>query len=248
MILSDIYTIWLREMIRFIRARSRIISGIAMPFVWLVFIGFGFGSSFQQIGFNYIEFLAPGILAMVVLFTSIFSGVSVIWDRQFGFLKEILVAPVSRMSIVLGKTIGGATVSLISGLLMLIIAIAMGVIGISLGILGAIIFMFITSMCFVSIGLIIASSMRSMEGFQFIMSFITMPIFFLSGAIFPLQSAPEIMRQVAYFDPLTYCVDGIRGSLTGQSMFPILINLFVITVLTVAIVLLGSYIFKKSMK
>lgn len=248
MMFSDIYTIWLREMTRFKRDKSRIVSSIAMPFVWLIFMGFGLGASFQQPGLDYTTFLAPGILGMVVLFTSIFSGVSVIWDRQFGFLKEILVAPVSRTSIVLGKTIGGATVALISAMLMLLISVVMGVINISIGILGVIFFAFATALCFVSIGLIIASRMKSMEGFQFIMSFLMMPLFFLSGAIFPMQNAPEAMKIFSYFDPLTYCVDGMRGLLTGQSMFSILTNFAAIIAFAVVLIAIAVYVFRKSMK
>jgi ABC-2 type transport system permease protein len=132
--IGDVYTVWLREMIRFARARSRIISSLALPFFWLIFIGVGFGSSIQLPGgASYIHFLAPGILGMIILFTSIFSGISVMWDRQFGFLKEILVAPVSRTSIVLGKTLGGATVAVINALIMLVIATALGVISPGLG-------------------------------------------------------------------------------------------------------------------
>jgi len=244
--LSDIYTIWLREMKRFVRSRSRIITSLAMPFFWLVFIGIGIGSAVKLPGIEYINFLAPGILGMVVLFTSIFSGVSVIWDRQFGFLKEILVAPVSRTSIVIGKILGGATVALISALIMAIIAMLMGAIVPTLGIFIAIVFMLLTAMIFVSIGLIIASRMTSMEGFQMIMSFLIMPIFFLSGALFPLQGAPQWMQAAAYADPLTYGVDGIRGSLTGMNMLPLWIDFVALTGICIALVLLGSYMFRKS--
>jgi ABC-2 type transport system permease protein len=244
--LSDIYTIWLREMIRFIRARSRIISSLALPFFWLVFIGVGFGSSFELPGMNYINFLAPGIVGMIILFTSIFSGVSVIWDRQFGFLKEILVAPVSRTSIMLGKTLGGATVALINGLIMLAIASCLGVVPLGIGIFSAMVFMVLTAMCFVSIGLIIASYMRSMEGFQMIMSFIIMPIFFLSGALFPIQNTPVWMQTISRLDPLSYGVDGLRDALTGGGIFPLWLNLSVLAGFSLVLVMLGGYIFRKS--
>jgi ABC-2 type transport system permease protein len=245
--LGDIYTIWLREMIRFLRAKSRVITGLAMPFFWLIFIGIGLGSSVALSGgVQYISFLAPGIIGMIILFTSVFSGVSVIWDRQFGFLKEILVAPVSRTSIVLGKTLGGATVALISALLMLVITIAMGIVPIGIGIFTSIIFMVLTAICFVSIGLIIASRMKSSEGFQMIMSFFIMPIFFLSGALFPLQNAPQWMQTVSYLDPLTFGVDGLRASLIGSSMLPMWIDFTVLLAFCSALVLIGSYLFRKS--
>ncbi len=245
-VLSDIYTIWLREMIRFARARSRVMSSLAMPFFWLALVGVGLSSSFTLPGVDYLRFLAPGVVGMIVLFTSIFSGVSVIWDRQFGFLKEILVAPVSRTSIVLGKAIGGATVALINGSLMLAIASAIGAISLGAGVLVAFAFMFLTAICFVSIGLIIASQMKSMEGFQTIMSFLVMPIFFLSGALFPLQNTPQWMQLASYLDPLMYGVDGIRGALIGIQIFPAWIDLSVLAALAISLIVLGSYLFRKS--
>ncbi|MEK6888157.1 MAG: ABC transporter permease [Candidatus Aenigmatarchaeota archaeon] len=245
--LSDIYTLWLREMLRFVRARSRIISSIAMPFFWLVFIGVGIGSSFKLPDVNYISFLAPGIVGMTVLFTSIFTGVSVIWERQFGFLKEMLVAPVSRTSIVLGKTFGGATIALINAFLMILIAAAFGIIALGPGILLSIIFIVLTSMCFVLIGLIIASRMRSMEGFQMIMSFLIMPTFFLSGAIFPLANTPGWMQIISFLDPLTYGVDGIRASLIGMTVMPLWISAVVLLAIDMALVFVCAYFFRKSM-
>ncbi|MFH0949013.1 MAG: ABC transporter permease [Candidatus Aenigmatarchaeota archaeon] len=244
--ITDIYTIWLREMIRFARARSRIISSLAMPFFWLALVGIGFSSSFKLLGMDYMNFLAPGIVGMMILFTSIFSGVSVIWDRQFGFLKEILVAPVSRTSIVLGKTLGGATVALINGLIMLVIAVLMGVLKLSAGIFPAILFMLLTAVCFVSIGLIIASQMKSMEGFQMIMSFLVMPIFFLSGALFPLENTPLWMQTISHLDPLTYGIDGLRGSLVGMNMFPVWMDLAALVVFSGVLVLIGSWLFRRS--
>lgn len=246
MMLSDIYTIWLREMIRFIGARSRLVSSLAMPFFWMVLIGIGFGSSFSLPGLNYMTFMAPGIVGMVIFFTSISSGISVIWDRQFGFLKEILVAPVSRTSIVIGKTLGGATVALISGFVMMLVAVLLGAIQLSTGVLYSIVFMLLIGFSFVAVGIIIASRMRSMEGFQMIMSFIMMPLFFLSGALFPLQNTPAWMQTAASFNPLTYGVDGLRGALVGAGMYPLWLDLAALLVISSAFVLIGSYLFRKS--
>jgi len=246
MIISDIYTIWLREMIRFVRARSRLVSSLAMPFFWMVLIGVGFSSSFSLPGMNYMTFMAPGIVGMVVFFASVMSGVSVIWDRQFGFLKEILVAPVSRTSIVLGKTLGGATVACISGMLMLLVASLLGAIVPSIGILAAVVFMVLIATSFVAVGLIIASRMRSMEGFQMIMSFVMMPIFFLSGALFPLQNTPQWMQTIASFNPLTYGVDGLRDALVGAGMFPMWIDFAALVITSAILVLIGGYLFRKS--
>jgi len=246
MMFSDIYTIWLREMIRFIGARSRLVSSLAMPFFWMVLIGIGFGSSFSLPGMDYMTFMAPGIVGMVIFFTSISSGISVIWDRQFGFLKEILVAPVSRTSIVIGKTLGGATVALISGFIMLLVAALIGAVQLSIGALFSVVFMLLIAFSFVAVGLIIASRMRSMEGFQMIMSFIMMPLFFLSGALFPLQNTPAWMQAAASFNPLTYGVDGLRGAIVGAGMYPMWLDLGALLVISAIFVLVGSYSFKKS--
>lgn len=244
--LGDIYTIWLRELVRFVRARSRIIGSLAMPVVWLFIMGSGFSSVFSFGGVSYTNFLAPGVIGMVILFTSIFSGVSVIYDRQFGFLKEILVAPVSRTSIVLGKTLGGATIATINGLMIFIIASLAGFIQVSLNSILAIPIMILLAVCFVSIGVIIASTMKSMEGFQMVMSFLVMPLFLLSGALFPLQNAPDAMKIVSYIDPMTYGVDGMRDALLGISHTGIYVDLLVLIVASAAMTLIGSFMFRRS--
>lgn len=244
--LGDIYTIWLREQVRFVRARSRILSSLAMPVIWLFILGSGFSSVFNFGGVNYTQFLAPGVIGMVILFTSIFSGVSVIYDRQFGFLKEILVAPVSRTSIVLGKTLGGATIATINGLLVFIIASLAGFIQPSLNSILAIPIMILSAICFVSIGVIIASTMKSMEGFQMVMSFLVMPLFLLSGALFPLQNAPDAMKIASYIDPMTYGVDGLRDALLGISHTGIYVDLLVLLAASAAMTLIGSLMFRRS--
>jgi len=244
--IGDVYTLWLREMKRFVRARSRIVSSLALPFFWLLFIGVGFGSSLKLPGIQYIDFLAPGIIGMIILFTSIFSGISVMWDRQFGFLKEILVAPVSRTSIILGKTVGGATIAVINALIMVAIATALGVTTLSLGIIISLVFMILSALCFVSIGLIIASQMKSMEGFQMIMSFIIMPVFFLSGALFPIENTPQWMQMISHADPLSYGVDGLRGSLIGINVLPLWVDGLALVGFALALILFGSYLFRRS--
>ena len=242
--LENIYTIWLREMMRFVRARSRIISSLALPFFWLAIVGIGFGSSFSLPNMNYLQFFAPGIVGMVVLFTSIFSSVSVIIERQFGFLKEILIAPVSRSSIVVGKALGSATISLITAFLMILIAFAMGIVNISFGIFPAIAAIILGSLCFSSVGLILAAKMRSMEGFHMVMTFLVMPIFFLSGALFPLQNAPLWMQGISYFNPLMYVVDALRFSLAGVSVFPLWLNLSVLLIAAVLLLLAAAKFFR----
>jgi ABC-2 type transport system permease protein len=244
--LQDVYTVWLREMVKFTRARSRIVSSLAMPFVWLIILGFGFSSAVSIPGLPYIGFLAPGIIGMIILFTSIFSGISVLYDRQFGFLKEILVAPVSRSSIVLGKTFGGATVAIINALIVLGISSAFGFIKIGIGTLLAIPFMVLIAVSFVSLGLIIASSMKSMEGFQMIMSFLVMPVFLLSGALFPLDNVPGAMRAISYLDPLSYGIDGLRGALVGITSRGLLLDFSVLFGISFVLITVGTLMFRRS--
>ncbi|WP_455391923.1 ABC transporter permease [[Eubacterium] cellulosolvens] len=256
--ISDIYTIWLREMIRYIRAKSRIITSLAMPILWLALLGTALGSMMERspylpTGMNYLQYIAPGIIGMAILFTSIFSGISIIFDREFGFLKEILVAPVSRVSIVMGKALGGTTTAMLQGMIMFVLAILLGVtftseLGIIGGFLISVVFMFLIGLSFVSLGIAIASKIESMEGFQAIMSFLIMPMFFLSGALYPIGVLPEWLRVLTYFDPLTYGVDGLRYAIQGAEVaeFPILLDLGVLVIFSVGMVLLGAYLFKKS--
>ena len=245
-------------MIRYVRARSRIITSLAMPILWLALLGTALGSMMEKSpflppGMNYVQYIAPGIIGMAILFTSIFSGISIIFDREFGFLKEILVAPVSRVSIVLGKALGGTTTALIQGLIMFAFAIILGIkfnseYGTSLGFIISILFMFLIGLSFVSLGIAIASKIESMEGFQAIMSFLIMPMFFLSGALYPIEVLPDWLRVLTYIDPLTYGVDGIRYAIQGADVaqFPLLLDFGILVLFSVIMVLLGSYLFRKS--
>jgi ABC-2 type transport system permease protein len=257
-LMSDVYTIWLREMIRYVRARSRIITSLAMPFLWLALLGTALGSMMEKSpflpsGMNYVQYIAPGIIGMAILFTSLFSGISIIFDREFGFLKEILVAPVSRVSIVLGKAFGGTTTAMIQGMIMFGFAIGFGVtftseLGVVGGIFISILFMFLIGLSFVSIGIAIASKIQSMEGFQAIMSFLIMPMFFLSGALYPIEVLPDWLKVLTYIDPLTYGVDGLRYAIQGADVaqFPIFLDLGILIIFSTGMVLLGAYLFKRS--
>jgi ABC-2 type transport system permease protein len=243
-----IYTIWLRNMKRFSRSKSRIIGSISMPIFFLLFLGFGLNSVVQlpEGGGNYIEFLIPGMIAMSVLFTSVFSGIQVIWDKQFGFLKETLVAPVSRLEIMLGQTFGGATTAVIQGFLILVFSLFIGlhILGFT-GFLTAFAFMVLIGVSFTAFGIAIASRMEDMTGFQLIMNFVVFPIFGLSGALFPISSLPEWAIPITLLDPLTYGVEGIRYGLTGVSQINPLVCLTVIGSFTVAMTVLGAFLFRK---
>ncbi len=245
--IEGIIALWKRELIRFFRSPSRLIGSLAMPFFFLAIFGTGLNGAFNISGMqgNYLEFITPGIIGMVLMFGSIFSGIIVIMDRQFGFLKETLVAPISRLSIVAGKTLGGATTAIIQGLLIMIISIFIGVQLQLANFILLIIFMFMISIMFVSLGIAIASMLEDMHGFQLIMNFLIMPLFFLSGALFPLSSAPELLKTISLLDPLTYGVNGLRYILIGQSDISFGISFAVIAAFTAIFMATAIYLFNK---
>jgi ABC-2 type transport system permease protein len=248
--LTAIYVLWLREMKRFLRAKSRIIGMLAMPLMFLAFMGFGFsGISIPGASgnVNYIHFLVPGIIGMGMLFTSMFAGISVLWDREFGFLKEIMVAPVNRVSIVLGRIAGGATTAVLQGFILLLISIAAGfTIPSAYSLLLAVVFMVLIATTFIGLGLVFASKMKDMQGFNLIMNFIIFPLFFLSGALFPLDNLPAFIRTISYIDPLTYGIDGLRASLISFSTFTMAFDFVVLFIFSAVMVFLGTYFFEKS--
>ena len=243
-----IYTMWLRQIKRFLRVKSRVASSILMPFLFLAFLGLplSFIPGLEIGGMNYLDFLAPGIVGMTLLFSATISGVSVIWDKEFGFLKEVLVAPVNRFSIILGRSLGGMTIALVQALIIVAIAMAMGVkiSGIS-GFFLSIVFMILTCATFTGLGLIIAAKLTDTQGFMSIMNLVIMPIFFLSGAFFPLQSMPAGIKYIMYINPLTYGVDGLRGALVGGAAFPLWLDFAVLLVLSIVLAGLGAYLFSK---
>jgi ABC-2 type transport system permease protein len=243
-----IYTIWLRSMKRYIRSKSRIVGSIAMPLFLLLFLGFGLNSvvSSGSLGQDYILFLAPGMIAMSVLFTSIFAGTQIIWDKQFGFLKETLVAPVTRLEIMLGQTAGGATTAVIQGIILMVFAVLLGLKVANLaGFLIAFAFMVVIGIAFTAFGIAIASRMEDMTGFQLIMNFVIFPIFGLSGALFPISSLPGWLSSITLLDPLTYGVEGIRYGLTGVSQISPVVCGAVIAGFAAAMTIAGAYLFRK---
>jgi ABC-2 type transport system permease protein len=250
--LNAIYSIWLREMLRFFRLKSRLVGSLASPFFFLAFLGIGFGSSAATLpgipaGVGYVSFLTPGIIGMTLLFSSTFAGLSVLWDRQFGFLKEIMVAPVSRVSIVLGRTVGGVTTAIVQALIILLSGILLGMVvpGVQ-GIVISLVFMVLIAATFIGLGLAFASKMEDMSGFSLIMNFLIFPLFFLSGALFPLDRFPSVIKVLAYFNPLTYGVDGLRHSLIGTGTFSLAFDFFVLVVSCLAMLGLGTYLFDTS--
>lgn len=248
--LTVVYILWLREMKRFFRAKSRVVGTMAMPILFLVFLGFGFGRMNVpgiSRNVNYINFLVPGIIGMSLLFTSTFAGLSVLWDREFGFLKEIMVAPVSRISIALGRIAGGISTSLFQGVSILIISLLSGfkIKGL-ISLLLSILFMALVSATFVAIGLGIASQMKDIHGFSLIMNFLIFPLFFLSGALYPIQNLPAAVRSFSYIDPLTYGVDGLRSFLVGSSYFPPFLDILLISGFSILTIFVSAFLFEKS--
>ena len=247
---AAIYVLWLRELKRFARAKSRVIGALAMPLFFLAFLGLGFRKMMipgVSDGVGYVSFLVPGILGMSLLFSSTFGGLSVLWDKEFGFLKEIMVAPVSRVSIVLGRIAGGVTTALMQSISILGVSFLMGFkISTILSLLMAIVFMALISVCFLGLGLIFASKMKDMQGFNIVFNFVIFPLFFLSGALYPLENFPLWLRYISYIDPLTYGVDGLRGVLIGVSSFSVLFNLSMMTGISLLMIFLGAYFFEKS--
>ena len=244
-----VYTIWLRNMKRYLRSKSRIVGRLGMPLFFLLVLGFGLNSVVQipgGTGQGYIGFIIPGIVAMSVLFTSVFSGIQIIWDKQFGFLKETLVAPVSRLEIMFGQTLGGATTAFIQGFIILVLSLFMGLNVTSVsGFLIASVFMVLIGLSFTAFGIAIASKMEDMHGFQLIMNFVIFPIFGLSGALFPIDSLPSWLRSLTLLDPLTYGVEGIRYGLLGTSQINPFFSFVVLTGFTVFMVVVGAALFRK---
>lgn len=245
--MGAIYILWLRELKRYVRSRAQVVASLGQPLLYLLALGFGLGPVFQKSGHgSYLQFIAPGVIGMTVLFSSIFSGIGLLWDRQFGFLKETLVAPVPRICIVIGKTMGGVTVALIQGTLVVIVCLIAGFRPIDLAAVPrAFLFMALIALVFAGLGTAIGSKLQDMQGFQLIMNFLVMPIFFLSGALFPLDHLPPAMGMITSADPLSYGIDGLRGTLIGISHFGLLMDFTVLCVVAVILLSVGSYFFSQ---
>lgn len=253
-----IYAIWYRETVRFMREKVRLMGMIIMPLLYLFVVGSGithamtFRAAPEGSEVSYIIFMYPGIIGMSVLFTSVFSAVSIIWDREFGFLKEVLVAPVPRWAVALGKVAGIVTVVLIQTSILLLLAPLMGL-SLTIPIIaGVLLTCALLAAALGSLGMAVASRLESMESFQMIMNLMIMPMFFLSGAIFPLHNMPGWLSFLMHINPLTYGVDAMRSIIyTGLPEAGFLVQFSLVTALTVvgglAVVLLfiGAYAFSR---
>jgi ABC-2 type transport system permease protein len=245
-----IYTLWKREVLRLLREKSRLISSVVTPILWLVIFGTGLGMSMgAKAGYNYQQFLFPGIIGQTLLFTAMFMGISVIWDKQFGFMKEILVAPVSRLSIFIGKMLGVGTNSMLQGIIVFALGFFIGIPITPIMVIEVIPLMILVTIGLVCIGLIIASILNSLENFGMIMTFVNMPMFFLSGALFPVATLPDWLKWVFYINPLTYGVDALRSVTMGsawQTILPFWQTIAIIIAFDVLVILVGSYAFTRT--
>ncbi|MFB6075217.1 MAG: ABC transporter permease [Haloarculaceae archaeon] len=246
---AAIYVLWLREMKRFVRSKSRVASTLALPFLFLV--GFWFGFRSIQLpgagGVDYLQYLVPGIVGMTMLFSASFGGISVLFDRQFGFLKEILVTPVDRVSIALGRVVGSTTTAVIQGVLLLVVAVAIGFRPVSwLGLVPAVGFMVLIGATFIGVGLAFASRIDDFQAFNLLFNFLLFPLLFLSGAIYPVSNFPAPLQYVTYLNPLTYGIDGLRGVLAGVSTFSPVLDFAAMVGFALLFVLVGAYAFEGS--
>ncbi len=245
--MNAVLILWLRQLKRYSRSRARMIGSLGQPILFLLALGFGLGPTFARAGHgNYVQFLAPGIIAMGILFMAVFSGIEIIWDRQFGFLRVTLVAPVSRLQIVLGRTLGGATVALIQGGIIFLACLAAGFRPAHPLLLPlALLFMALIAMMCAAIGTALGSVLEDMQGFQLIMNFIVLPLFFFSSALFPVPDLPRAMQLAVRANPLSYGVDGLRGALSGGFVFGVARDLAVLAALVAVLLAIGAYLFSK---
>jgi ABC-2 type transport system permease protein len=245
--MTIVYMLWLRQLKRYIRSKPRIIASLGQPLLYLFGFGFGFGPVFQKAGQgNYIQFLAPGMIGMTILFTSIFSGIELMFDRQFGFLKEMLVAPQPRLLLMIGRTLGGATTAIFQGIIVIVFCVIAGFRPSGLAVLPmAFGFMALVAILFTALGTAIACLLTDMQGFQMVMGFLIMPIFFLSGALFPLNGLPIVMEILAKMDPLTYGVDGLRGAMIGVSRFGPALDFLVLGAMAMVFMAIGARLFSR---
>ena len=245
--MNAVFILWLRQLKRYFRSRSRMIGGLGQPILFLLALGFGLGPTFARAGHgDYVQFLAPGVVTMGILSMAVFSGVEIIWDRQFGFLKETLVAPAPRLEIVLGRTLGSATIALIQGSIVFLVCLVVGFRPVDPLLLPlALLFMVLIAIMCTAIGTVIGTVLQDMQGFQLIMSFITMPLFFFSSALFPVPDLPQGLWIAVRLNPLTYGVDGLRGALSGAFAFGVATDFEVLGGLTVILLTLGAHLFAK---
>lgn len=245
--MSVIYILWLRELKRYLRSRVQIFVSLAQPAFFLVAFGFGFGPIFEENGRgSYLQFMAPGIICVTVVISAVLCGIAMLWDRQFGFLKETLVAPIPRLFVMIGRTLGGATVGMIQGVLMLLVCIIIGFRPQHwIAVLWALSFVAMVSISFAAFGMMMGSIIKDMQGFHLISNLIVMPMFFLSGALYPLSRLPKVLSVITHINPLSYGVDGLRGTLIGLWHFSYFMDISLLGCVAAIFLLSGAYLFSR---
>ncbi len=243
--LLGLYALWYREVKVFFRERSRIVSSVVNPLIWLVAFGGGLGASISFGGADYQSFIFPGVIMMTALFSSIFFGMYIVWDKKIDFFKEVLVAPLSRTTLFAGKMLGGCTDALIQSAILIALGPIFGVSYTLFGLGVIVVFVVLIAAGATSLGLAIGAQMSSFEGFGLIQSFVVMPLFFLSGALYPIDSLPLWLKGITYLNPLTYAVDGMRGALLNLNAFPIIFDVGVAAAFVAVLVAIGTIAFQR---
>ncbi len=245
--MRQVHILWLRQMRKYFRSKSRIVGAVGQPLLFLLALGYGIGSIFKQAGQgDYIQFLVPGVIIQTILFGSIFWGINIIFDRLWGFLKETMVAPVSRLKIFLGSVLGGATTAVLQAVLVLVISLFMGFRPYSISmLLIALAVVCLFAVAVTSLGAGLGSMMDNIQGFQAINQFLIFPLYFLSSSLYPLDHAPKALRVIGNLNPISYAVDALRTSLIGQTHFGLLKDFIVLAVTIVILVAFGVNRFRR---
>jgi ABC-2 type transport system permease protein len=244
---EGVYAIWLRDMKAMLRERSRLISSLMRPILWLIIMGNGLRPAMQNVtGVDYTQFIFPGVVGMTLIFTAIHSATSIIWDREFGFLREVMVAPISRGAVVLGKVLGGSTQATVQGITTLLFAPLVGLFPTPIQVVKTILLMFLIAFSLTSLGILIASRMTSFEGFGSISNFVVLPMYFLSGAIYPLDGLPLWLKALTLINPLSYGVDVMRGQIIQVYHFSLATDILAISLFGTFMLFLAIPMFSRS--
>ena len=245
---TAIYILWYRQIIKYFRSSVRLIGSLGQPILFMIAFGFGLNRMYQGSGGQgtYLQFIAPGIMAMSVIFMAFFSGVEVIWDRKFGFLRETLVAPVPRFAIVLGKVLGGSTIAVFQRIVGFLVSLAFGFrpenwLMVPFGFL----YLFLIAFFCSALGILIACNMDDGEAFPVIMNFVVMPLYFLSGAFFSVKDSPDFLKKIISFNPIAYGVDGARGAMMNNGYFGFSTDFAVLVICGLVLLAIGNYFFAK---
>ena len=245
--MGTIYILWLRQMKKFKRSGIRMFLAVVQPLVYFLALGYGFNAIFERAGQgSYVQFIMPGVIAQTILFSCMFWGANIMFDKQFGFLKETLVAPVSRTSVMMGSALGGATIGVIQGVILFFVALIFGFHPYSwLALFVTLLFMIMLALAIVSFSSAVGAVVNDMPSFAAVTNFLVVPLFFLSGSMYPLNDIPGIMKVIAFINPLSYAVDAMRATLINQSHFGLATDFIVMSVTLIVLFGFAVYRFKR---